>query len=69
MASIENPIIFPLFSSPLYREITDFRFTPAELKVVQSLPYAEPLGGPHKPVGISEDNRILEKKEFKRIKI
>ena len=67
MASVENPIILPLFSSPLYRETTDFRFNPTELKTIQSLPY-EHAEGPDKPVEISDDNRILEKKEFKRIK-
>ena len=67
MASVENPIILPLFSSPLYRETTDFRFNPSELKTIQSVPY-EHAEGPDKPVEISDENRILEKKEFKRIK-
>ena len=66
-----NPIIFPLFPHPVYKERTDFRFNPAELKLVHSLELetqgrSEMSRSP--PVDVSKDREIFKKKELKRVK-
>jgi len=62
-----NGKIFSFFAVPVYREVLDFRLTPAEWKVVDSMPY-RPTGDINETVQISKDNFIYRKKEFKRIK-
>ena len=62
-----NGKTFSFFPVPVYREVVDFRLTPAEWKVVDSMPY-RPTGDINKSVQISKDNFIYRKKEFKRIK-
>ena len=69
-----NPIVIPLFPQhPVYKEMTDFRFNPAELKLVHSLTL-ESQGGyegslsPSPPIDISKDREIFKKKEFKRVR-
>ena len=66
-----NPVIFPLFPCPVYKEMTDFRFNPAELKLVHSLTLelqgrSEESFSP--PVDVSKDREIFKKKGFKRVK-
>ena len=60
-------VLFPLFSSPIYKEETEFRVNAAELKTIQSLPLMRSMPRP-KPVGISEDHKIFNQKVFKRTK-
>jgi len=64
-----NPIIFPLFSCPVYKEVTDFRVNPAELKLIHSLPQVpQKIGAPpFQPVHVSEDHEIFKRTGFKRI--
>jgi len=66
-----NPVIFPLFPCPVYKERTDFRFNPAELKLVHSLTLelqgkSEESFSP--PIDVSKDREIFKKKEFKRVR-
>jgi len=59
--------IFPLFSSPIYKEETAFRVNSTELKMIRSLPLM-PYLPRTKPAGISKDHEIFKQKAFKRIK-
>ena len=71
-----NPIIYPLFSSPVYREETEFRVNSTELKTIKSLSFVPSRPTPKKfdwsrpghPVDISKDHEILKQKALKRIK-
>ena len=68
MMKIKNkPVVLPLFSSPIYKEETEFRVNAAELKTIRSLPLM-PYLPRTKPVGISKDHKIFNQKVFKRIK-
>ena len=66
-----NPVIFPLFPCPVYKEMTDIRFNPAELKLVHSLTLelqgrSEESFSP--PVDVSKDREIFKKKGFNRVR-
>jgi uncharacterized protein (TIGR02466 family) len=66
-----NPVILPLFSHPVYKEMTDFRFNPAELKLVHSLTLeieARKEGSLSPLIEISKDREIFKKKGFKRVR-
>ena len=69
-----NPIVIPLFPHPVYKEMTDFRFNPAELKLVHSLTLEtlELEGGSERSlspsIDVSKDREIFKKKEFKRVR-
>jgi uncharacterized protein (TIGR02466 family) len=69
VAPNNKQIVVPLFSSPLYKETTKFRFNQAELKIIHSMPY-HPVGvtPPFKSVDVSKDHEIFKQKKFKRIK-
>ena len=72
-----NPIIFPLFPHPIYKEKTDFRFNSTELKLVHAWEL-ETQGRSAmsrykklyhvQPVDVSTDREIFNKKELKRVK-
>ena len=56
--------VLPLFSCPVYKEATEFRFNSTELKMIHSMPYLPTS----KPIDVSKDHEIFKKKGFKRIK-
>ena len=62
-----NAIIYPLFSSPVYREETEFRVNSTELKTLRSLSLV-PSAARKNSVDISKDHEILKQKALKRIK-